>query len=90
MKQNTRSTTEVDEDTAAPSLDRSLVAQLMAQAKADGVSLTGEGGLLAQLTKLVLEGALEGELTDHLGRENGQRTEDGRSGNYRTGTGRRR
>ncbi len=85
MKQNTRSTTEVDEETAAPSLDRSLVAQLMAQAKADGVSLTGEGGLLAQLTKLVLEGALEGELTDHLGRENGQRTEDGRSGNYRNG-----
>ncbi|WP_439959807.1 transposase [Streptomyces abyssomicinicus] len=57
----------------------------MAQAKADGVSLTGEGGLLGQLTKLVLEGALEGELTDHLGRENGERTDDGRSGNYRNG-----
>lgn len=33
----------------------------------------------------MLEGVLEGELTDHLGRESGGRTEDGRSGNYRNG-----
>ncbi len=32
-----------------------------------GLQLAGEGGLLAQLTKRVLESALEGELTDHLG-----------------------
>jgi putative transposase len=32
-----------------------------------GLALTGEGGLLAQLTKRLVESALEGELTDHLG-----------------------
>ena len=32
-----------------------------------GLQLTGEGGLLQQLTKAVLESALEGEVTDHLG-----------------------
>ncbi len=58
---------------------------LVAQAKADGIRMTGEGGLLAQLTKLVVEGALEGELTDHLGRESGERADEGRSGNYRNG-----
>lgn len=29
--------------------------------------LTGEGGLLQQLTKRLLESALAGEITDHLG-----------------------
>jgi len=29
--------------------------------------MTGEGGLLGRLTKMVVEGALEGELDDHLG-----------------------
>jgi len=29
--------------------------------------LAGEGGLLAQLTKLVLEAGLEAEMTSHLG-----------------------
>jgi putative transposase len=37
------------------------------QAKAEGVSLTGPGGLLGGLTKRVLETALEGELDEHLG-----------------------
>ena len=32
-----------------------------------GLHLAGEGGLLQQLTKRLLESALEGELTDHLG-----------------------
>ena len=31
------------------------------------MKLTGEGGLLARLTKLVVESSLEGELDDHLG-----------------------
>ncbi|MCK9905259.1 IS256 family transposase [Frankia sp. Cpl3] len=48
-------------------LDPALVAQLVTQARAQGVQLSGEGGLLAQLTKIVLESALDGELTDHLG-----------------------
>src|SRR5215475_8128971 len=48
-------------------VDQKLVAELMARANAEGVSLTGEGGLLQQLTKLVLESSLEGELDAHLG-----------------------
>ena len=36
------------------------------QAEEQGLSLTGPGGLLKQLTKTVLETALRGELTEHL------------------------
>ncbi|BCJ29441.1 hypothetical protein Asera_35490 [Actinocatenispora sera] len=48
-------------------LDEQLIDQLVDRAKAGGLQLTGEGGLLAALTKRVLESALEGEITDHLG-----------------------
>jgi len=65
-------------------VDDGLVAELVARAQAGGVKLTGEGGLLQQLTKRVLESALEGELTDHLGHEPGERAEGGRD-NYRNG-----
>jgi len=41
--------------------------QLAQRAQAEGLSLTGPGGLLGRLTKVVLEGALEGELDAHLG-----------------------
>jgi putative transposase len=59
-----------DEDVAAPAgaaVDDKLVAELVEQARSQGLQLTGEGGLLGQLTKKVLESALEGEVTDHLG-----------------------
>lgn len=39
----------------------------MSRAQAENLQLTGEGGLLQQLTKRLLESALEGEITDHLG-----------------------
>jgi putative transposase len=55
------------EMTATPLVDQQLVAELVARAGAEGVSLTGEGGLLQQLTKLVLEASLEGEMDSHLG-----------------------
>ena len=48
-------------------IDEGLVAQLVGQARAEGISIDGEGGLLAQMTKLVVESALEGEMADHLG-----------------------
>ena len=48
-------------------VDEQLVRQLAERARADGLKLTGEGGLLARLTKLVVESSLEGELDDHLG-----------------------
>lgn len=50
-------------------LDDQLISQLVDRAQADGIKLTGEGGLLQQLTKRILESALEGEITDHLGHE---------------------
>jgi putative transposase len=48
-------------------VDAELVGQLVAQAREHGLQLSGEGGLLQQLTKIVLESALDGEITDHLG-----------------------
>lgn len=60
-----------------PVLDRGLVAELVGRARGAGVSIDGEGGLLAELTKLVVESALEGELTDHLGYDKHQRTGGG-------------
>jgi putative transposase len=51
-----------------PALDEQSVAeQLVAQAREKGIELVGPDGLLSQLTKRVLETALEAEMTDHLG-----------------------
>src|SRR4051812_35633705 len=44
-----------------------LARQLAERAQAEGLALTGPGGLFGRLTKVVLEGALEGELDAHLG-----------------------
>jgi transposase-like protein len=41
--------------------------RLVRQARAEGVALTGPGGLLKALNKTVIETALEEELADHLG-----------------------
>lgn len=54
-------------------LDRGLVAELVGQARSAGVSIEGEGGLLAELTRIVVESALEGELTAHLGYDKHER-----------------
>ncbi len=51
----------------------SVAAQLIEQARAEGVSLVGPGSPLAALTKQVLETALEAELDEHLGYEHGDR-----------------
>ncbi len=58
---------EPDTTPAAGLVDQKVVAELVARAGAEGVSLTGEGGLLQQLTKLVLESSLQGEMDAHLG-----------------------
>jgi hypothetical protein len=50
---------------AVPASDEQLVAMLVDRARSVGLQLTGEGGLLQQLTKKLLESALEGEITDH-------------------------
>ncbi len=69
---------------SADVLDEQLIGQLVDRARASGLQLTGEGGLLQQLTKRVLESALEGEITDHLGYEKHDRAGAG-SGNNRNG-----
>src|ERR1700745_3309131 len=47
--------------------EEELARQLAEQARAEGLSLTGPGWLLGRLAKVVLEGALEGEMDAHLG-----------------------
>jgi putative transposase len=58
---------EAEDSSAAAGLDDRQLRALVAQARAEGLQLTGEDGLLAKLTKLVVESALEGEMDDHLG-----------------------
>ncbi|MBE1534270.1 transposase-like protein [Actinomadura algeriensis] len=70
--------------TETAGVEQELVGRLVAQAREQGLELTGEGGLLAELTKRVLESALEGEITDHLGRDRHERTGEG-DGNVRNG-----
>lgn len=55
----------------ADALDEQLVGQLVERAKAGGLQLTGEGGVLQQLTKRMLEAALEGETPQTLTRQAG-------------------
>ena len=49
-----------------------LATQLLEQAKAEGMQLVGPDGLLAGITKAVLESALATELTEYLGYEPGE------------------
>ena len=44
-----------------------LARELVRQARASGMALTGPGGLLKSVTKLVIETALEEEMSEHLG-----------------------
>jgi putative transposase len=60
-------TVEPSEAVPSKSVDDRLIDELVGRAQAEGLQLTGEGGLLQQLTKRLLESALEGEITDHLG-----------------------
>jgi putative transposase len=55
------------DDGRVDAADEEMVRQLAERARAEGLSLTGPGGLLGRLTKVVLEGALEGEMDAHLG-----------------------
>jgi transposase-like protein len=65
--------------------DEQLIAMLVDRARSEGMQLTGAGGLLQQLTKRVLESALEGEITDHLGYDKHDPAGKN-SGNSRNGT----
>jgi putative transposase len=68
------------------SAEQQASAELVRMAQGKGLSLTGPDGLLKQLTKTVMETALNEEMTEQLGHEkHGQPAEDG-SGNIRNGT----
>lgn len=65
-------------------LDVQMLRRLADQARDQGLELTGEGGLLQQLTKVFLESALEGEMDAHLGYAKHDAAGDN-SGNSRNG-----
>jgi putative transposase len=68
-----------------PSAEQAAAEELVRRAREQGLSLTGPGGLLRQLTSTVIETALDQELTEHLGHEkNGQVVNE--AGNVRNGT----
>ena len=57
----------VADDGRVDAAGEELARQLADKARAQGLSLTGPGGLLGRVTKRVLEAALEGEMDAHLG-----------------------
>ncbi|OAA17922.1 transposase [Frankia sp. EI5c] len=61
-----------------------VIDTLLADAKAGGTPIDGVDGLLNQMTKAVLERALQAEMTDHLGYESGDPSGHG-TGNSRNG-----
>ncbi|MEK8110266.1 IS256 family transposase [Micromonospora sp. M12] len=70
---------------AEPSAEARAAVELVRAAKEQGLSLTGPDGLLRQLTKTVLETALNEEMTDHLGYAKHEPDGTG-SGNIRNGS----
>lgn len=69
----------------AESAEQQAAVELVRLAREQGLSLTGPGGLLKQLTKTVLEAALNEEMTEHLGYEKHDPAGAG-TGNIRNGT----
>src|SRR5947209_20235908 len=67
------------------SAEQQAAVELVRLAQEQGLGLTGPDGLLKQLTKTVLEAALNAEMTEHLGHEK-HRVQPGRAGtNVRNG-----
>jgi len=72
-------------DKPEPAIEQKVAEELVARAREQGVALTGPDGLLKQLTKTVLETALNQELTEHLGHDK-HGPAGNESGNVRNGT----
>jgi len=70
---------------AAAAVPDELIDAVMNNVDAGGVELLGPDGVLAELTKRILERGLSEELTEHLGYESGDPAGRG-SGNNRNGT----
>src|SRR4051795_10997903 len=69
-----------------PSAEEAAAKELVRVAREQGLSLTGPDGLLKQVTKSVLETALNEEMTEHLGHEKHRAPEERESTNIRNGT----
>ncbi len=67
-----------------PSAEQLAAEEMVRRAREQGLSLTGPDGPLKQLTKTVLETALNQELTEHLGHE--KHGQPAQSHNIRDGT----
>ena len=52
-------------------MEQRIAEELLEQARAGGVKLVGPGGLLAGVTRRILESALETEMAEHLGYDKG-------------------
>jgi putative transposase len=78
-----------ERETARRAVDRlvqaGLLEEVLEQADAGELRLTGEGGFLPEMVKRVLEAGLAAELTDHLGYEKHDPVGRG-SGNSRNGS----
>lgn len=72
------------ESPVADGLDVRIAQELVERARTEGVSLAGPGGLLSQITKTVLEAALNAEMEDHLGYSKGDPAGSG-TANHRNG-----
>jgi putative transposase len=74
-----------EKDKPERSAEQRAAEELVRRAREQGLSLTGPDGLLKQLTKVVIETALDQEMTEHLGHEkNGPVVNE--AGNVRNGT----
>ena len=73
-----------DVEPVAELVPEEAIEELVAKVRSEGLELLGEGGVIAELTKRLLERALSEELTDHLGYEWGDPAGRG-SGNSRNG-----
>lgn len=71
---------------ARRSAEQAAAAAMVAQAREQGLELTGPDGLLKLFTKQVLETALNEEMTEHLGHEKHQAGAGRESSNVRNGT----
>lgn len=66
-------------------IDEAMLDRLMAQVDREGLELLGPDGVLTELTSLIMNRAMEAEMTEHLGYEQGDPAGHG-SGNNRNGT----
>jgi putative transposase len=87
----TKTTTTERDEPGAPEpaastalMDEAALDELMARVDAEGLELLGPTGVLSDLTRRVMERALDAEMTEHLGYERGDPAGRG-SGNSRNG-----